>query len=384
MESVKRTYYKIEGHENLPIIQLSTIELFEELVDRYQPDFLFVSEKTEKVTTNEKDLMGRNKSADQKISYFAFYQDGLVYSVNAQNFDSLEAYKAGMAKGFSSGADYEKALNAKFIDHEEYQASKDAGFGAERVDYLRALQEGFVGSGDKIKTAYAEKRIGEEQYKRVKELKTDAQVYYFAKEADFESYEEYEQALESGFVKGTAQEFREAKEKGFEDSAAYYQAKQGGFADLDAYNKAQELGIQQEGELATYQNLEGLRTENGFRTIEHAHLYQLLADLEMEESISVEKIWDMLRESQTELFANQNGRSGWFNQPIRHLFNRDKHPDWYTTAFKDVVELKVFLISNENVGKLGLYDADGEVFERKNPEEEVIEAEITDTTEVAE
>jgi len=45
-----------------------------------------------------------------------------------------------------------------------------------------------------------------------------------------------------------------------------------------------------------------------------------------------------------------------------------------------LVELKVFLISNESVAEIGTYDADGEVFERKGATAEAT-AEVAEANE---
>lgn len=360
----KRVYCNIEGYRNLPTIHLSDIEVFEKMVNDVQPECIFVDQQS-KTVEGEKDLIGRAKTSTKAVSEFSFFHEGLIYAVDGLNYNSLEDYHEGTEKGFASGSDYYKALSGNFIDKGEYDTCVAAGF-EDRIDFLKAQTVGYVGSVDKLTAAHAEGKLSDSEYKKVKDFPKDADVYSFAQEAGYESYSEFENALASGFLKADATEYREAVEKGFDDSESYYQAKEGSFKDSGEFAAAQSLGISDKDEYQRYQELESLRSQYGFRTVEQAHLFTMLAEMPAGRKMSVAKIWESLTETQEAMRGGKSytGKS-WLDRPIISLFGGSSLPSWYTTAFKDLVELKVFLISNESVAEIGTYDADGEVFERK-------------------
>ncbi len=365
METLNRVYYKIDGYDNLPTIQLSGLGEFEEMIDRYNPEFIFVVDQEQTLQSEEKDLIGRNKSVKSKTSFFSFYHNGLVYSVNGLNYESLEDYKEGQEKGYRTGDAFYKAKNGNFVDREEYENCINAGFD-DRLEYLKAKAIGFEGAVNKLETAFVDGRLGDADYKKVKDYKNDAQVYAFAKELSYEGYDEFEKALTSGFVKVNAAEYRAAVEKGFDSSDSYFRAQQGQFDDINEYNAANSLGITDKDEYRSYKSLNALQEQYGFRSLEQANLYRMLKDLPGGKKVSVARMWDMLKEAEQNVDSKSSGGGdkSWFDTPILELFGKGKAPNWYSTSFKDIVEMKVFLISNEHINNIGVYDADGEVFER--------------------
>lgn len=363
METLNKVYYRIDGYDNLPTIHLSDLNVFEELLEKYNPEFIFVSEKADQQESEEKDLLGRSKSVTTKNSYFSFYNNGLVYTVNSLNYKSLEDYKIGGEKGYRSGDDFYRAADGNFIDREEYENCKGAGFD-DRVEYLKAKAIGFEGACNKLEQAFIDGRISDTEYKKIKDYKSDAQVYSFAKELGYEGYDEFENALASGFAKVNADEYRAAVEKGFDSSESYQHAKEGNFDDVEQFKAASTLGINDKGEFDKYNDLAKLQDQYGFRSLEQANLFSMLSELPAGKKISVARMWDMVEEAKSSMKGTGGGNKKWYDTPILDFFNKDKGPDWYSTSFKDIVEMKVFLISNENINKIGLYDADGEVFER--------------------
>jgi len=207
----KRVYCNIEGYRNLPTIHLSDLEVFEKMVNDVQPECIFVDQQS-KTIEGEKDLIGRTKISKQTVSEFSFFHDGLIYAVDGRNYNSMEDYHEGTGKGFTSGTDYYKAQNGNFIDKGEYDNCMAAGF-EERIDFLKAQTVGYVGGVDKLTVAHAEGKLSDSEYKKVKDFSKDADVYSFAQEAGYESYDEFENALASGFLKADATEYREALEK---------------------------------------------------------------------------------------------------------------------------------------------------------------------------
>ncbi len=369
-----RAYNQIDGYENFPTIHLSDIAVFEELVNKYQPESIYIATQKQTAEGEEKDFIGRAKTVEQAVTRFAFHNDGVLYTVDALNYSSLEEYKEGLAKGFASGDDYHAASEGSFLDKEEYDSCKKAGF-SDRVEYLKAQRIGFAGSVDKLQQAFVNGKLSDDHYKSAKDFQTDAQVYNFAQNFGYESYDEFENALSSGFVKSEAGDYRDAMDKGFDSYDAYASAQQGSFDDINEFNSAQDIGITDRREFDKYSELSNVKEQYGFRSMEQAHLFLLLAELGEGKKLSITRIWDMLKENQSNLGDSTASSSDkkWFDRPIAQLFGRkSSQPEWYSTTFKDVVELKVFLISNENIGKVGVYDADGEVFERRSvPVDEV-------------
>ena len=359
-----RVYHDIEGLANFPTIELSKLSVFENMVDKYQPECIFVSATTETIKAGEKDLIGRNKVVEKTKTTLSFQHKGMVYSVDSANFRTLEDQADGALKGFEDGTDYYAAKEGNFIDSEEYQHCQAAGFD-DRVEYLKAQRIGFVGGVEKLQAAVENGKLSDAEFKKIKTLQTDAQVYNFAKNFGYDDYDEFENALASGFVKAEATDYREAIEKGFDSSKTFYQAKKGSFNDLTEFQQAQTVGIGDKEDFSRYLELNNIKETYGFRSIEQAHLFEMLSNLEEGKKVSITRIWEMLKSNQKNTNKAQSDVS-WLDRPIMQMFGgSSKLPDWYSTSFKDIVEVKVFLISNENVGTIGLYDADGEVFERK-------------------
>lgn len=270
-----RVYYKIDGYDNFPTIHLSDMEVFESMLEKYQPAYILVANDsvTEK---GEKDLIGRNKTVNKAVTRLAFEHNGVLYSVNSRNFTSIKDYKDAGLKGFDNGLDYYAASEGNFIDKEEYDNCKAAGFD-DRVEYLKAQNLDFEGGIEKLKEANENGKISDGNFSKIKDLTTDAQVYNFAKNFGYDSYEEFENALSSGFVKSDATDYREAVEKGFDSSDAFYSAKKGSFSGLDEYQQANVLGIEDQREFQKYNELSNLREQYGFRSMEQAHLFDELA-----------------------------------------------------------------------------------------------------------
>ncbi|MGB1205603.1 MAG: hypothetical protein ACPG5B_08165 [Chitinophagales bacterium] len=359
-----RVYHNIEGLVNFPTIRLSELSVFENMVDKYQPECIFVATTTRTTKAGEKDLIGRKKIVEKTNTSLSFQHNGMVYSVDSANFRTLEDQKDGALKGFEDGTDYYAAKEGNFIDSEEYQHCQTAGF-EDRVEYLKAQRIGFVGSIEKLETAVANGKLNDAEYKKIKTLQTDSQVYNFAKNFGYDNYDEFENALASGFVKAEATDYREALEKGFDSSKTFYKAKKGSFTDLTEFQQAQTVGIGDKQDWSRYVELNNIKETCGFRSIEQAHLFELLNNLEENKKVSITRMWEMLKSNQKNA-NNSKSDVSWLDRPIMQIFGGgSKLPDWYSTSFKDMVEVKVFLISNENIGRIGLYDADGEVFERK-------------------
>jgi len=362
--STNRVYHKINGYDNLPTIYIADIDVFEELLDKYVPDFIFVSTKKQTIETEEKDLIGRTKSTEKEVSVFSFHNEGIVYAVNGMNYDTIADYREGQDKGYVYGDEYYEAKEGGFADYEEYSLCKEAGF-TDRDEYLKAQELGFVGGGEKLQQAFNTAKLNEKEYTKVKGLKNDAAVFAMAADAGFENYDEFENALAKGFVSANASDYREALEKGFDDSETYMAAQEGNFASQEEYESAKDLGITDKHEWEQYNRLLEMQNQYNFRTVEQTHLFDILADLPEGKKMSIARTWDALKEGQNSLLSSRFNLNKWFNEPVANLFKGSKKlPNWYTTSFKDIVEVKVFLISNENVGQIGLYDADGEVFER--------------------
>ncbi len=364
------TYYKVDQFQNFPTIRLGDIEVFEQMIAKHKPDHLFVSKVSESVSSGEKDLIGRDKAVAKEVTLLAFTVNNLIYTVNSNGFESLEDAKDASNKGYAAGDDFYAAKEGNFVDKEEYDLCKAAGFGTNRVEYLKAKSSDFVGAYRKLEQAYIEGRISDDQYKELKKFGNDARIYEVAGKNEFESYEEFENAFVSGFVKADADagagNYRAALEKGFADSKSYYSAVAGDFDTPDAFEAANAVGINNREEFERYQSFNTTKENHGFRTMEQTNLFLMLSELSDDSQVGVDRIWEMVKDAETNIQASNNeddGKSFW-DRPIIQLFNRSKSPSWYTTSFKDIVELKVFLISNDQVADLGYYDADTEVFTR--------------------
>ena len=86
--------------------------------------------------------------------------------------------------------------------------------------------------------------------------------------------------------------------KGFVSSESYYEAKEGSFSDPAQYEEARKIGIVSNTEFERFNELNAVKDQYGFQTMQHAEVYQILNEHPEGKKLAVARIWDMLQESQ--------------------------------------------------------------------------------------
>ena len=126
-DTKERVYHKVDSYDNLPSIRLENIGVFEEMLEKHNPEFIYVTKDKD---GKGNDLIDRLRPESQRneVTLFAYYHDGLVYTVNSMGYKSLADYNDGVTKGFQSGNNYYHAIENNYVDSEEYNKASQARF----------------------------------------------------------------------------------------------------------------------------------------------------------------------------------------------------------------------------------------------------------------
>lgn len=289
--------------------------------------------------------------------YFLFFDNnGIGYKINGNGYENLYDMYDGCSKGFPDGETYYKAMAGEFVDYNEYKKITEMGYYSKN-DYLEAIELGFKWSFEKIKKYLCYEDYGifssspRKYYihddDRETYIKSDRDVYYYAKKKGFKDFKEFEDAISKGFL--NAEEYRDAMKKGFSDKETYGDAKEMGFDNPKEYEEAMKFGLRSKDEYDKFKRRLGkildIKKEYELDTIEEAILFKILLNFEHGKKLSAEKIWNMWKD-ELEKYRNYIKNGIKFN-------NKD--------------DLKKYLSNSSKIKHIGYYDEDGEVFERISP-----------------
>lgn len=366
-------YIEVDSFKNLPIIKLSSLKDFMNLLDEFKPKHLFT--KIEKANNEEQsqdktDFLSRTRGLINSVaggstnSEFYFVADKTVYSVDGKGYKNLEDYEKGVAANFETGEDYYASVDGGYSDFEEYKQSLSDGFKT-KEEFEKAKNTGFIGGVAKLNAAKMSGELKDAYYSKIKSIKKDGDLYRYAKDAGYESFVEFKDAVYAGYVGKDASEFRSAKESGFGTAEAYQAAQKGSFDNPEKFVEAQALGIDSKVVFDRYKTLDAIKTENSYGFLDQANVFDLLKNLESGKLISFGKISERLKESQGTIKPGMpSNTKDWLNVKISKLMKMNTTPEWYTSSFKTGEELKAFIINDEHVQKLGEYDQNSDVFIR--------------------
>jgi len=186
----KYNYINVAEFKNVATIKLADLKTFNDLVSKLKPTNVFTrqtaSAESESNGQNGSDYFSKAKSAFNSTvnaggrSEFAIIDDGTLYSVDGKGFKSLEDYASAEKAGFSSGSDYYAAEKGGFKDAEEFSTTKQAGF-SDKETYEKANGVGFIGAASALAAAHADGKITDKVYNKVKNLKSDGELYKYAR-----------------------------------------------------------------------------------------------------------------------------------------------------------------------------------------------------------
>ena len=240
--------------------------------------------------------------------YFLFFDNnGIGYKINGNGYKNLYDIYDGCPKGFPDGKTYYKAMAGEFVDYNEYKKITEMGYYSKN-DYLEAIELGFKWSFEKIKKYLCYEDYGifssspRKYYihddDRETYIKSDRDVYYYAKKKGFKDFKEFEDAISKGFL--NAEEYRDAMKKGFSDKETYGDAKEMGFDNPKEYEEAMKFGLRSKDEYDEFKRRLGkildIKKEYELDTIEEAILFKILLNFEHGKKLSAEKIWNMWKD----------------------------------------------------------------------------------------
>lgn len=370
-------YCNINSFQQVPTVYLQDMTTFEQLIDKYKPDLVMVSEEEQengkKIFERARTVFQPTTEKPQTNTFLSFFVHGLLYSVSAMGYYTIEDYKQGTTNGYQWGGDYYRAAPIGFVNYNEYEACQRAGFALDRKGYLQAAEQGFDKAYAKIEHLAHTQQITENTYRKLKNLSTDAQIYIYAQKLGYHTFEQLEKAIRVDFVDVLATTFETAQQKGFNTYHQFAKAQQGDFETPDQMNDALAIGISTRDKYEKYQTLNALKIKYTFKTTEQALIYDLLQQMPSKKVLPTTRIWEMLKEAERQfmtntLFGNDDDQKKWY-EPLAQIVQKSKLPNWYSADFRDISDLKTFLNNNPYIKVLGDYDTEADVFERNAPSE---------------
>jgi len=273
-------YIAVDSFKNLPIIKLASLQDFMSLLDEFKPKHMFT--KIEKANSDEQqqeknDFLSRTRGLINSVaggstnSEFYFVVDKTVYSVDGKGYNNLEDYEKGAAANFETGEDYYASVDGGYSDFEEYKQSLSDGFKT-KEEFEKAKNTGFIGGVAKLNAAKMSGELKDSYYSKIKSIKKDGDLYRYAKDAGYESFVEFKDAIYAGYVGKDASEFRSAKDSGFGTAEAYQAAQKGSFDNPEKFVEAQALGIDSKVVFDRYKTLDAIKTENSYGFLDQANV----------------------------------------------------------------------------------------------------------------
>ena len=174
-------------------------------------------------------------------------------------------------------------------------------------------------------------------------FKNPYELYTFATENHFETFDQFFKAFQNGFTNLLEQNI--AVEKGFVLASEYKDATDNGFRDYEIYKEAATLGIKT---IAVYEKKFHLEDDDEECVHDQKVLLLLLSKIDQGKKISLNKL-KTLFEAELKTYQNE----------------KQELPSWFTSTLTDNDSLITFLTKNEKAIKLGDYDTEGEFFEIK-------------------
>jgi hypothetical protein len=267
-------YVKIESYANFPLIKVSEIEAYMDLIDRFKPDVIYVSTQQDR-----NDWYRTFTDEIAPTTEFLFSHNGIMYSFPARYYKTIRDLIEGDSKGFPNGKIYYEALEAKFINYIDYKENKECrnlGYKT-KLDFVDAKNLGFVGCFKKWKKSnyHHSERVSSV----CKSFQSDADIFYRAKEWGYKDFNEFQEAIPKGFTE--AEKYRDAKSKGF--------------CNFEEYNEAKNLKIDDKSMYDMYKMLDYIKSKYRIVTFDETYVVSILLSIKLDNGLTLEEIWEKLK-----------------------------------------------------------------------------------------
>ena len=273
----------------------------------------------------------------KNLHCFAIAYQNFLLTLSQNGYADLNDYRNAQQNGFSNADDFYEAKTLNITTFQNFEIMKACGI--EDQETFAAIQKQNYLEGFKIWLQYKLDHNIEQPI-----CKNPYELYTFAKENNFENFEQFFIAFQNGFT--NLLEKNVANEKGFQTADDYDNAQKGGFTFYKEYKEATDQGVETFEEYEKKKDLE-------FGEVQSIHdqklLLLILNKIDQGKKVSLNKIKQLLEE-EIKTFHKSNG----------------KLPDWFTISLKEDQDFVTFLLKNEKAVKLGDYDADGEFYEIKS------------------
>ena len=122
--------------------------------------------------------------------------------------------------------------------------------------------------------------------------------------------------------------------------------KKAGFDNLDDFNRALALGIENKNSYCDYQILQAIKSKYSFHTAQQAHLFQILN----RRSLPREKTLNSI----VETLETEN--------PLNWAYNSNIINEWYGSKFMTANDVEKFLSTDKQVAQIGIYYSEKKLF----------------------
>ncbi|MGL2962504.1 NYN domain-containing protein [Flavobacterium sp. RSB2_4_14] len=267
---------------------------------------------------------------------FAIAYHNFLLTISRSGYKNLEDYRIAVLNNFEQAIDYYEAQSLNIKTNESYQLMKNCGVQDPELFKImesKNFMEGYNRFVDYLK----------ENKNTTLSFKNPHELYTFAKENHFETFDQFFESFQNGFT--NLLDHSIAKERGFSLASEYNEALEKGFKDYEIYKEAKDLGIESINEYEKKYHLEN-DDENCIH--DQKVLLLLLNKIDQGKKVSFNKLKSL------------------FEEELKHYSNSNhEFPSWFKVTLKDDDSLIEFLTKNEKAIKIGDYDSDGEFFEIK-------------------
>ena len=242
-------YIEIGTKQNLPMIQIKTVEDFEAIIKTYDISLIFLQ-------SDSLSKLGSSNSSEAFViaenTYFLFPLEG---------YKTLADYKKGKSEGYKNSSDFEKAKQLGIENGEFFYYCERNSF-TKLEDAEDAYKNGFVLYESFRKRTVPENLFPKAPAQNQKILiegnpkNKESEAYYEAKKLGYVNYVDYKEYLDyttRGF--NTKDESILAKSKGFSQAEEFKTATAAGFVDKDEYKAAEKLGLTTKSDFIKYNEI---------------------------------------------------------------------------------------------------------------------------------
>ena len=273
---------------------------------------------------------------NDKLDNFAIVYQHLMLTMPSKGFKTLEDYRTANQHFFEDATDYYEAQLLNIKTYENYLLMKNSGVQDPKL--IQAMEDKKFMEGYQQVVDYLN-----ENKNITLSFQNPYELYTFATENHFETFDQFFKAFQNGFTNLLEQNI--AQERGFVLASEYKDAIENGFRDYEIYKEATALGIKT---IAVYEKKFHLEDNDDECIHDQKVLLLLLNKIEQGKKVSFNKL-KTLFEGELKTYQDEN----------------QEFPSWFTVTLNDNESLIAFLTKNEKAIKIGDYDADGEFFEIK-------------------